>query len=146
MIGMPSGTKVWIAAGATDMRRGFDGLAALVQTQQSLEHAHEDYLLAMEADKRSREIQKDKDQATRENRALASKEQSARRTEIKDDLKTVKTVTEPYELALKDGEYSKNKDAAALYKTVKKEVKDKALEQIHIYMHGASQGPQTIAI
>ena len=33
MIGMPSGTKVWIATGATDMRRGFDGLAALVQTQ-----------------------------------------------------------------------------------------------------------------
>jgi transposase len=33
MIGIPSGTKVWIAAGATDMRRGFDGLAALVQTK-----------------------------------------------------------------------------------------------------------------
>lgn len=33
MIGLPAGTKVWIAAGATDMRRGFDGLAALVQMQ-----------------------------------------------------------------------------------------------------------------
>ena len=30
MIGLPAGTQVWLAAGATDMRRGFDGLAALV--------------------------------------------------------------------------------------------------------------------
>jgi len=29
---VPAGTKVWLAAGATDMRKGFDGLAALVQT------------------------------------------------------------------------------------------------------------------
>ncbi|MBV5288158.1 IS66 family insertion sequence element accessory protein TnpB [Methyloversatilis sp. XJ19-13] len=28
---IPSGTRIWLAAGATDMRRGFDGLAALVQ-------------------------------------------------------------------------------------------------------------------
>lgn len=33
MIGPPAGTRIWIAAGVTDMRRGFDGLAALVQTQ-----------------------------------------------------------------------------------------------------------------
>ena len=33
MIGLPSGTRMWLAAGATDLRRGFDGLAALVQTQ-----------------------------------------------------------------------------------------------------------------
>lgn len=33
MIGLPTGTKVWIAAGATDMRRGFDGLASIVQMQ-----------------------------------------------------------------------------------------------------------------
>jgi transposase len=33
MIGFPSNTSIWIAAGITDMRRGFDGLAALVQTQ-----------------------------------------------------------------------------------------------------------------
>jgi len=33
VIGIPSGTKVWIAAGVTDMRRGFDGLASIVQTQ-----------------------------------------------------------------------------------------------------------------
>ncbi len=32
MIGVPAGTQVWIAAGVTDMRRGFDGLAAQVQT------------------------------------------------------------------------------------------------------------------
>ena len=28
MIGLPSNTRVWLAAGHTDMRRGFDGLAA----------------------------------------------------------------------------------------------------------------------
>jgi transposase len=33
MIGLPAGTRVWLAAGVTDMRKGFDGLAALVQTQ-----------------------------------------------------------------------------------------------------------------
>jgi len=32
VIGLPSGTRVWIAAGHTDMRKGFNGLAALVQT------------------------------------------------------------------------------------------------------------------
>jgi transposase len=33
MIAPPAGTRIWIATGVTDMRRGFDGLAALVQTQ-----------------------------------------------------------------------------------------------------------------
>jgi transposase len=33
MIGLPGGTRIWLAAGHTDMRKGFDGLAALVQTQ-----------------------------------------------------------------------------------------------------------------
>ena len=32
MISLPAGTRIWVAAGVTDMRRGFDGLAALVQT------------------------------------------------------------------------------------------------------------------
>jgi transposase len=32
MIGLASGTRVWVAAGVTDMRKGMDGLAALVQT------------------------------------------------------------------------------------------------------------------
>lgn len=32
MIALPSGTRVWLAAGVTDMRKGMDGLAALVQT------------------------------------------------------------------------------------------------------------------
>lgn len=31
MIGVPANTRVWIVAGHTDMRKGFDGLAALVQ-------------------------------------------------------------------------------------------------------------------
>jgi len=32
MIGLPANTRVWIVAGHTDMRKGFDGLAAMVQT------------------------------------------------------------------------------------------------------------------
>jgi transposase len=31
MIPAPSGTRVWLASGRTDMRKGFDGLALLVQ-------------------------------------------------------------------------------------------------------------------
>lgn len=31
MIGPPPGTRVWLAAGVTDLRKGFDGLSALVQ-------------------------------------------------------------------------------------------------------------------
>ena len=33
MIALPVGSRVWLAAGATDLRKGFDGLAGLVQTQ-----------------------------------------------------------------------------------------------------------------
>lgn len=33
MIGLPVGTQVWLVAGVTDMRRGFDGLAAIVQSK-----------------------------------------------------------------------------------------------------------------
>lgn len=32
MIALPAGTRIWIAAGVTDMRRGFHGLSAQVQT------------------------------------------------------------------------------------------------------------------
>jgi len=32
MIGPPTNTQIWIAAGVTDLRRGFTGLSALVQT------------------------------------------------------------------------------------------------------------------
>ena len=32
MIALPAGTRVWLAAGVTDMRKGMDGLAALVQS------------------------------------------------------------------------------------------------------------------
>jgi hypothetical protein len=36
MIPVPSGIRVWLASGYTDMRKGFDGLAMLVQ--ESLKH------------------------------------------------------------------------------------------------------------
>ena len=32
MIALPGGTQIWIAAGVTDLRRGFTGLSATVQT------------------------------------------------------------------------------------------------------------------
>jgi transposase len=32
MIGLPAGTRVWLAAGVKDMRKGMSGLAGLVQT------------------------------------------------------------------------------------------------------------------
>ena len=31
MIPVPTGARVWLASGHTDMRKGFDGLALLVQ-------------------------------------------------------------------------------------------------------------------
>jgi transposase len=31
MITLPTGTQIWIAAGPTDLRRGFTGLSAIVQ-------------------------------------------------------------------------------------------------------------------
>jgi hypothetical protein len=33
MITLPPKTHIWIAAGVTDLRRGFDGLGGLVQTK-----------------------------------------------------------------------------------------------------------------
>jgi hypothetical protein len=33
MIAPPPGVRIWLAAGVTDMRKGFDGLATLVQQQ-----------------------------------------------------------------------------------------------------------------
>jgi transposase len=30
---LPTSTRIWLATGATDMRKSFDGLAALVQTK-----------------------------------------------------------------------------------------------------------------
>jgi transposase len=32
MIALPANTRIWIVAGITDMRRGFTGLSAIVQT------------------------------------------------------------------------------------------------------------------
>ncbi len=37
MIALPTGTRVYLACGVTDMRRGFDGLAAQVQTVLELD-------------------------------------------------------------------------------------------------------------
>jgi len=36
-MGPPPGTRIWLVAGVTDMRRGFDGLSAQVQTSLSLD-------------------------------------------------------------------------------------------------------------
>jgi transposase len=35
MIGLPSGARVWLAVGRTDMRKGFDGLAGAVQERMA---------------------------------------------------------------------------------------------------------------
>jgi transposase len=32
MIALPAGTRIWIVTGVTDLRRGFIGLAGMVQT------------------------------------------------------------------------------------------------------------------
>lgn len=32
LMGLPSGSRIWLAAGCTDLRKGMDGLSALVQT------------------------------------------------------------------------------------------------------------------
>ena len=35
MLSIPTGIRIWLVAGVTDMRRGLDGLSALVQTMLS---------------------------------------------------------------------------------------------------------------
>jgi transposase len=35
MLSIPAGIRIWLVAGVTDMRRGLDGLSALVQTMLS---------------------------------------------------------------------------------------------------------------
>ena len=37
MMGLPAGTRIWLAAGVTDMRSGMNGLAAKVQLTLELE-------------------------------------------------------------------------------------------------------------
>jgi len=37
MIGFPGGARIWLACGITDLRKGFDGLSALAQTQLSID-------------------------------------------------------------------------------------------------------------
>ena len=39
MIGLAAGTRIWIVAGVTDMRRGFDTLAAQVRALARQRHA-----------------------------------------------------------------------------------------------------------
>ena len=36
MMGQPAGVRIWLAAGVTDLRKGFEGLSALVQTSLGL--------------------------------------------------------------------------------------------------------------
>ena len=36
MIPVPTGVRVWLATGHTDMRKGFDGLALLVQERSGV--------------------------------------------------------------------------------------------------------------
>jgi len=42
LMGLPSGSRIWLAAGVTDLRKGMDGLSALVQTalQESAYSGH----------------------------------------------------------------------------------------------------------
>lgn len=37
MLAVPSGARVWITAGVTDMRKGFNSLAALCESQLELD-------------------------------------------------------------------------------------------------------------
>ena len=48
MITLPAGTQIWIAAGLTDLRRGFTGLSAIVQLKWNRIHS-EDMCLCSEA-------------------------------------------------------------------------------------------------
>jgi transposase len=45
MISLPAGTNIWIAAGITDLRRGFTGLSAVAQTvlEQDPYSGHDGY-------------------------------------------------------------------------------------------------------
>ena len=40
MIPVPTGARVWLASGHTDMRKGFDGLALLVQETPKRDRLH----------------------------------------------------------------------------------------------------------
>ncbi len=54
MIGLPNGTRVWLAAGMTDMRRGSDGLAAIAQEKLGADQYSEPVPLARFAQWRGR--------------------------------------------------------------------------------------------
>lgn len=37
MLALPSGTRMWIAAGVTDMRKGFNSLSAICESQLKID-------------------------------------------------------------------------------------------------------------
>ena len=41
MIGMPAGTRIWIAAGVTDLRRGFTGLSGMYRRRFKKIHSQD---------------------------------------------------------------------------------------------------------
>ncbi|EBT2498125.1 transposase [Salmonella enterica] len=45
MITLPTGTKIWIIAGITDMRCGFNGLAAYFHERRSPNNIHRDRVI-----------------------------------------------------------------------------------------------------
>jgi transposase len=57
MIPIPSGAQVWLATGHTDMRRGFDGLALMVQeTLKRDPHSGHLFVFRRTASSRSRRL------------------------------------------------------------------------------------------
>jgi transposase len=55
MIPVPSGVQVWLASGHTDMRKGFDGLALLVQETLKC-NPHNGHLFVFRGRRGNREI------------------------------------------------------------------------------------------
>jgi len=54
MIPVPAGVRVWLATGHTDMRKGFPGLALLVQEKLKAD-AHCGHLFVFRAPRRARQ-------------------------------------------------------------------------------------------
>jgi transposase len=55
MIPIPAGTRIWVACGPTDMRRGFDGLAMLAQ-EVVKENPHSGHLFVFRGKRRADRI------------------------------------------------------------------------------------------
>ena len=45
MLSVPAGVRIWLVAGLTDMRRGIDGLSALVQMQLSADVPRDSFFI-----------------------------------------------------------------------------------------------------